>query len=276
MIKKINKQSSFYKSPTIIGLVLIIVISGYFLFKSLSGEKKLKQLDKKLEQEKEGANKFNIRTVSPEEVFQAVDDKEVNLIDIRNSSEYNLKHIESSINVPFNNLKKDISKFNKNKKNIIIDKEDTTEGKILVDHFQKEGLDIAYLEGGILKYAQENYPLITSGNINNPTDLIKVTSISAEDVKKKLLNGQIFSFIDTRPEYLYVADRIDGSFNFPLEEIEKKKEELPVHKLLLYDSNPLRSFKAGVKLYDMGITNFYNCTDNYDKLKEILFSKNKK
>jgi rhodanese-related sulfurtransferase len=276
MTRKRNKQSSFYKNPIVIGSALIIIISGYFLFKSLSGEKKLEQLDKKLAREKEETNRFNIETVSPEEVFQSINDTEINLVDIRNSSEYNLKHIESSINIPFDNLKKDISKFSKDKKNIIIDKENTTEGQILVDHFQKEGLDISYLEGGILKYAQQNYPLVSSGNINNPTDLIKVTSISAEDVKKRLLNGQIFSFIDTRPEYLYTTDKIEGSFNFPLEKIEKKKEELPVHKLLLYDSDPLRSFKTSVKLYDMGITNFYNCTDNYDKLKEILFSKNKK
>jgi rhodanese-related sulfurtransferase len=273
MSRKKKNISHFHFNPISVGLILVVVISGYFLFKSLSGEKKLADLDKRLAEKKESVNKLDVPLVNSEEVFKFIGDETVKLIDIRSKKEFDLKHIESSVNVPLGDLKKNISQFEKNKKNIIIDREDSLEGKILTDHFQKEGLDMAYLDGGILKYAQDNYPLITSGNINNPTDLIKVTSLTAKEVKEKMLSGQIFSFLDTRPSYLYAGDKIDGSFNFPLEEIEQRKKELPVHTLLLYDADPLRSFKAGVKLYDMGITNFYNCTDNYETLKKVLLEK---
>ena len=272
-----EKHSQHYKftrpSPIAIGLFLIVIITGYFLTKTYLTKKKIENLDKRLIEKRESDKNLAVETVSPEQVFQWINKSDIELIDIRNKDEFNKKHIESSINIPLNKLKTNLDKFQKDKKLVIIDKKDSLEGKILVDHFSKEGLDIKYLKGGILKYAQENYPLINEGNINNPADLVKVKTLSAQEIKEKLLNGKIFSFVDTRPEYLYNIDKIDGSFNFPLEKIEDIKNKLPTHTLLLYDADPVRSWQAGVKLYDMGISNFYVSTDSYKQLKQILFTK---
>ena len=272
---KTHSKTSFYFNPIFIGLFLIITISGYFLFKTFSAENKLQQLEKKLALEKAKNKEIDIETVSPEQVYQWLRKPTIQLIDIRSAKEYSIKHIESSINIPLDQLRENLTKFSPDKKIVIIDRENSAKGKILVDHFKKQNLNILYLEGGILKYAQENYPLITSGDLNNPVNQIKVTTLSAQEIKDKLLKGKIFSFVDTRPEYLYLTDKIDGSFNIPLEKIESRKDTLPVHTILLFDIDTLRSWKAGVKLYDMGITNFYVCSDPYNTLKSILFSKDK-
>ncbi len=273
-MKKNSQRYRFTRpNPAIVGLFLIILITGYFLTKTFLVKKKIENLDKRLIEKRESDKNLDIKTVSPEQVFQWINKPNIQLIDIRNENEFNKKHIESSINIPLNKLKDNLDKFKKDKHLVIIDKKDSMEGKILVDHFSKEGLNIEYLKGGILKYAQENYSLINEGNINNPADLVKVKTFSAQKIKEELLRGKIFSFVDTRPEYLYNLDKIKGSFNFPLEKIENIKNKLPTHTLLLYDADPVRSWQAGVKLYDMGISNFYVSTDSYKQLKNILFAK---
>ncbi len=272
--KNITQNFQHFK-PLLIGFILIILITGYFLTKTWQTKNHLNELEQRLKNKNQESQNINIETVTPENVYQWINKSDVQLIDIRNNNEYNIKHIESSINIPLDSIKKNISKFNRNKQLIVIDRENTLEGKIFVDHFKKEGLNIKYLEGGILKYAQENYPLITNGDPTIKTNLLKIKPITAEEVKKDLLSGKIFSFIDTRPSLSYNLDKIDGSTNIPLEKIETSKNSLPTHILLLYDTTPERSFKAGVKLYDMGISNFYVCTDTYEQLKQILFNKQK-
>ncbi len=275
MKAKSKSQNIQFLKPLLFGIVLIILITGYFLTKTWHTKNHLAELEKKLQNKNQQDKNIEVETVTPENVYQWINKPNVQLVDIRSNKEYQIKHIESSVNIPLNSLEKNINKFNKDKQIIIIDRENTKEGKILVDHFKKEGLNIKYLEGGILKYAQENYPLITNGDPSIKTNLLKVKPITAEEVKKNLLSGKVFSFIDTRPPLSYNLDKINGSINIPLEKIETSKDSLPAHILLLYDNSPERSFKAGVKLYDMGISNFYVCTDTYEQLKQTLFNKQK-
>jgi rhodanese-related sulfurtransferase len=269
---KKNSPKQFYFNPIFIGIILITIITSYFLWQTFTEEQKLKDLEKKLMEEKKAAGKIDVELASAEEIYQWIGNKNIQLVDIRPSSEYSIKHIESSINLPLNELTKSLAKIDKNKKIIIIDKEDSKEGKIISEHLKSEGLVSKYLKGGILNYARQNYPLITNGNPKNITDQMKVSLITAEQIKEKMLSGKIFSFIDTRQTSIFKINNIDGSQNIPLEKIEQAKKYLPPRTILLYDDDPMRSFQAGVKLYDMGISNVYVCSDNYTLFKKILFT----
>ena len=269
--KNIKKQSYF--NPIIVGVVLITLISSYFLWQTFAEERKIKNLEKRLTEEKEKSGKISVELASAEEVYQWIGSENIQLIDIRNSSEYEIKHIESSVNLPLSNLTESLTKINKTKKIVIIDKEDSKEGQILTEHLKNEGLESKYLDGGILNYARQNYPLISTGNPQSITDQIKVSLITASQVKEKMLKGKIFSFIDTRPTGAFNTNNIDGSKNISLELLEQSKHLLPSRTILLYDADPTRSFQAGVKLYDMGISNVYSCSDNYTVLKKALFTK---
>ena len=264
-----NKNSF---NPVIIGVILIILITGYFLWQTFNEKQKLQRLEEKLTEEKIEAGKINIETVSAEEVFQWIGNENVQLIDIRNLAEYEIKHIESSINLPLDSIIKDLTKVDETKKIVIIDKEDSPKGQILTEHLAKEGLDSKYLTGGILDYARQNYPLVTTGNPSSITDQMKVSLITAKQVKEKMLRGKVFAFIDTRNGGVFNVDNIAGSKNVPLENLENLKKTLPSRTILLYDSDPNRSFRAGVKLYDIGISNVYSCSDNYTILKKILLT----
>jgi rhodanese-related sulfurtransferase len=264
-----NPKKTFF-SPIVIGIILIILIIGYFFWQTFDEKQKMSNLEKRLLEEKKEAGKINVVTASAEEVYQWINNTNIQLIDIRTSSEYEIKHIESSINLPLDTIIESLPKIDTTKKILIIDKENSKKGQILTEHLANEGLISKYLDGGILNYARQNYPLISAGDPTDITDQMKVSLITAEQVKKEMLQGEIFSFIDTRASQMFEIDYIQGSKNIPLENLEKLKKSIPSRTILLYDSDPIRSFQAGVKLYDMGISNVYSCSDNYTILKNIL------
>lgn len=275
MIQNKKKQArQLHFNPIAFGVILIVVITGYFLWQTFNDTNKIKLLEKKLEKEKEEAGKININTVSAEEVYQWIGNKNIELIDIRNPDEYKIKHIESSINLPLNDLIKSLKKIDSSKKIIIIAKENDKKGQILTEHLSNENVETRYLEGGILEYARQNYPLIATGDPTNVTDQIKAPLITAEQVRKEMLQGKVFSFIDVRPTGAFQLNNITGSKNISLKDIENSKNLLPSRTILLYDADPTRSFRAGVKLYDMGISNFYSCSDTFGVLKNILLTEN--
>ncbi len=273
--KLIPKTKKILIHPIFIGLLAIIFILSYFLYRTISIKKKKEALQTKLTESHQGRNEIKVPLASPREVFRWINHPHVQLIDIRRSKEYQKKHIESSINLPLEEISKNINKLHPDKLIIIIDKQNTEKGKILVKHFAEQGLNIKYLDGGILKYAQENYPLISEPQTDKISDRLKVSFLKPQEIKTKMLQQRkVFSFVDTRPKEAFQKDHIAGSLNFPLEKIEKVKNHLPAHTILLYDSEPWRSFQAGVKLYDMGIFDVYVCSESYQKLKDTLFKQN--
>ncbi len=273
--KPIPKMKKILTHPIFIGLLAIVLILSYFLYRTISAKKKKEALQIKLTESRRERNEIKVPLASPREVFRWINHPHVQLIDIRRSKDYQKKHIESSINLPLEEISKNIDKLRSDKLIIIIDKHNTEKGKILVKHFAEQGLNIKYLDGGILKYAQENYPLISEPQADKISDRLKVSFLKPQEIKTKMLEQKkVFSFVDTRPEEIFQKDHIPGSLNFPLEKIEKIKNHLPAHTILLYDSEPWRSFQAGVKLYDMGIFDVYVCSESYQKLKDTLFKQN--
>lgn len=267
---KIKEQVNLF----VFVLISIFLILLFFGGKAYWKQKKNIDLAEKIQAEKEKETEIPVEYASPEEVFKSIKNNKVQLLDIRENQEFELKHIETSDNLPISKLKNKESELDLIKKDkliIIIDSQEQLEGKILADHLKNQGLRVKYLKGGIINYIRENYPLVNYGNPTQTEDLLKVKSYAAQEVKDNLLKGNLFAFVDTRPPTDFKKDNISGSINIPLEEIEKRKSSLPTGKIMLYDEDPLRSFRAASKLFDMGILSVYNCTDNYTTLKETLF-----
>ena len=191
-------------------------------------------------------------------------------MDIREENEFILKHIEASINIPLTKLEDKLNLLSKTKTIIIIDRTDSPNGRILTEHLQKEGLTVKYLDGGIINYAHNEFGLVTLGNPLIQSDLLKVTSYTAKEIIEQLLDGSRLKFIDTRSAVDFALDHIDGSINIPLEELEKKKDKLPVRSFIVLDKDPIRSFQAAVRLYDMNVLGVYNCKDTYNDMKDTI------
>lgn len=65
-------------------------------------------------------NTNEYKTITPEELKQIIDNKDILLIDVRTAEEYNTEHIKNSINIPNTELKDKISKLTSDKNTKII------------------------------------------------------------------------------------------------------------------------------------------------------------
>lgn len=268
--RRLPQKEHASAGPLIIAVILIVVISGFFYLKNLNHQKKvLKEEQVATEQEEKDKN-LQVPSISPSDTAKAIRNEKFQLVDMREKDEFALKHIESSINIPLSELEGKIQLLSKTKTIIFIDRQDTPTGKIIVEHFQKEGLDVKYLEGGIINYAHEGFNLVTIGNPLIQEDLLKVTSFSAKELIDQLMEGKSLKFIDTRPEVDFAVEHINGSINIPLEDLEKKKDSLPIRTFVVFDKDPIRSFQAAVRLYDMDVIGVYNCKDSYETFKSVI------
>lgn len=268
--RRLPQRETASAKPLAIAVILIIAISVFFYLKNLDRQKQiLKKEQVANEQEKRDEN-LQVPTISSEETAKAIRNEKFQLVDMREKDEFVLKHIESSINIPLSELESKIQLLSKEKTIIFIDREESRNGKILVEHLDKEGLDIKYLEGGIIRYAHEGFNLVSVGNPLIQEDLLKVSSFSAKELIDKLMNGESLKFIDTRTEVDFAIEHLNGSINIPLEDIEKKKDSLPIRTFVVFDKDPIRSFQAAVRLYEMDVIGVYNCTDDYATFKNII------
>lgn len=256
--------------PFIIALVLILIVIGvYVIKKNYQNKKNLANIEKsKNQSEKEKTQKtINVKTVSPKETNKAINNKKYQLIDIRPSILFEYIHIESSINIPLT-TNDPSTLINKDQKVIIIDEQETNEGKAFVEKLSKAGYQSFYLEGGIKNYSQNGYGLISIGDINSDQDKSKVNFISAKDTQERLKNGERFIFLDVREKSDFQQYHIEESVNIPLKQLEENKKSIPTGKLIIVDKNYIRSFQAAVRLYDMHILGIYCLSDSLNELEK--------
>lgn len=264
------KKQSNSMLPAFIAVTLIIIVFGGFYLKRLNKEKvaleeKLAKTEKIKDEET-----LEVPTISPKETSRAIRDEKFQFVDIREKDEFVLKHIEGSVNIPLSELEKKINLLSKTKTVVIIDRKASINGKILTEHLDSEGLTVKYLEGGIVNFAHNGYNLVTIGNPLIQSDKLKVTSYSAKEIVDQLLDGSRMLIVDTRSEVEFAMDSIRDSINIPLEDIERKKDKLPVRSFVLLDKDPIRSFQAAVRVHDMDILGAYNCQDTFETFKKVI------
>lgn len=268
-----RKRPSLNLRPLFISILLIVLIFGSAFMKKTK-VKEAKEAEKQafLEQEQQ-ILQVETETISPAETERAIRNKKFQIIDIRNENEFQAKHIESSVNIPITNLEEKINSISTKKIIIIIDREDSPAGKILNEHLRNEGLNARYLKGGILSYAKEGRPFVNLGSPMLNNDLLKVTSYSIKELLQQVEEGARFKIVDTRSKLEFSNGHIADSINIPLEDLENQKDKLPIRLFIIVDKDPIRSFQAAVRIYDMDIINAMNCTGTYQGLKNALEEK---
>jgi len=251
-------------------LVLIIFLATLLLLRY----KNPNYLNGSASQDNNSENVRSALSASAQETYAAINNSQTQLVDIRSNEEFEFEHIESSINLP---VEKDLSMtnkqlLNKNKPVIIIAGDNETAQKVAQD-LNVEGYQARYLENGIDNFLAAGYGLITYGNIESSSDRSKVIFISAQDLFERSSKGENFIFLDVRKKEDFSKNHIENSINLPLELLEKNKQEVPLGKVVVIDENPVRSFQAAVRLYDMNMAGNYCLQESLSILKEITKEK---
>ncbi len=251
---------------TIILLFLMIVVFFAIKKNSARNESILETEEQKIED----TEKYNVTFIDPKGVFDAIRKNNFLIIDIRSSFEFEELHIESSINLPIENLDTNNQNLDKNKTLLIVEKEETNQGKKIVDLLKKSGFKANYLRGGLIEYLNQGYVLISYGDVTSTEDRAKVNPVDLETLGKRLIDGERFVYLDVRNEKDFEKDYFKNAINIPLEKLEQDKKNIPTGKILIIDENPSRSFQASVRLNDMNILGTYYLINSYSEFKEAI------
>ncbi|MGW8184537.1 MAG: rhodanese-like domain-containing protein [Candidatus Moraniibacteriota bacterium] len=264
--KKENKIIFF--GIGLILLILLITISRY-------------SFDNKNAPTAKKQNKENIYTdysyITALELNKKIINKEdVVLLDIRDSVSFENSHIENSINISPQNFEKTIESLNKDHTIAIIgyDYEKKTDVAAIIKKMKDEleFKNVLALSGGIIGWAEEGNQIISGGNKESALDWSKIDYIIPEQLKLAIDNQYPVFILDTRLNSQYKSGHIPGAVNIPLEEIEKRKSELPISKeILVYGASTDDDFKASVKLNDLGFLATYTLQGGFNSWQEKRF-----
>lgn len=255
----------------LVAVLAILLITGYFTAKTLIKNSKQKSKPEQTNQSQPSEYSSYTPTLFPaESISDILGDNNYQLVDIRTKESWQKKHIENSINIPLSQLDQSLFMLGKDKKIIIISQKVDQQAKTAGAKIENQGFEVKILDGGFEKYYFENLPVISEGDPESISDKSKTNPLTSHELLEKINQGQRFTFIDTRPKEAFNSFHVEGAINIPLEEIENKKSDLPVGKILVCDESPLRSFQAAVKLYDMNVWTAFYLSDPLSTLKGAI------
>ena len=261
-----NKNNFTITISVLIGVLLIALIVIFFSIKNNNTDNNLLEN----ENEKITTANYNVTFIAPKKVFDAIRQDNFLIVDIRSSDDFEGNHIESSINIPLSILTPTNSNLDKNKTLIIIDEEESIDGKEAATKLKDAGFKVSYLQGGLVNYIANNYDLVSFGDITSNQDRAKVNSENLESLGQKLINSEEFIYLDVRSKNDFDKDHFKNAINIPLENLEENKKDIPTGKILVFDEDSRRSFQAAVRLYDMNILSVYYLTNPYSEFKSAI------
>lgn len=271
MLNLNEKRETANVKAILIGLFLIILIATITLIKSNSDKNNLSENKKELPRV-EAIDLEKVGKITSEELAKKIQtNSNSTLIDLRDENEYKFEHIIDSINIPLSRIGSFPDTLTKNNEYILIEElEEATVinnvASILLDRGYEK---ILYLEGGFNSWKNKFNPTISDGDQNSFTDQAKVTYISSDDLKKRIEVEKNIIIIDVRKNTEFNAGHLAGAVNIFLDDLERKRKELPLGKLIvLYDNNNLGAFKGATRLFDLGLSNTLALSDGLDAWKK--------
>jgi len=254
----------------LIGFLLIVLVVFVFFSKSFFSSKN-NQKNKPKEIQIDDSKK--LASVSDSELAKMMlEKKPLMILDIRDPESFKADHIIDSKNLINEDLSQVLNSTDKNKKYIIVDYSGENSVVSLPDNL-KNSENIFILSGGFSAWKSNQNATISAGNPSSLSDQSKVTYIKNDDLKKMIdENTSNLYIIDVQNSTAYSSGHIKGAINIFLDDIEKRRREIPLgKKVVVYGKDGLSGFQAGTRLFDLGTTNVFVLPDGLDAWREKGF-----
>lgn len=204
-----------------------------------------------------------------------INGENVIIIDIRDSVSFKKEHIEDSINITPDQIAEEVAKLDKKSLIVIVgyNFEDKNAEAGAVKFFKDYGFEeVMALSGGIFAWKTNSNSTIGIGNPESIVDQSKVEKIIPAQLKLAIENDYPVFIIDTRSTALFAQGHIPSSINIPLDDLERRKEEISSSKeIIVYGDSELSDFQASVKLHDLGFLANYTIDGGFSSWQEKRF-----
>lgn len=266
-----QKNSNNNIVALMVGFLLILLIAVVTFFRASDPK------DDSNQQDTPGQNVIinnpkSAAKISSTDLAKKIQNKdELILLDIRNEADYTTEHIFNSKNIPISIIKEALTVFDKGDAYVIIDSDASLDTIDLVAKMMSDARfkNISYLDGGFSAWKTNYSQTISVGDVNSFTDQSKITYTQTDGLKDLMKTETNLAIIDVRKSAEFNAGHIAGAMNIFLDDLEKRKKDIPMgKKIVLCDNNGLQAFQAGVRLFDMGFFNALTLADGLDNWKK--------
>jgi rhodanese-related sulfurtransferase len=246
------------------GIALIILV-GFVTFSRPYWKKE----NTKSTQSEGGSLSQEFPRISAKDLQNKLKNKEnITVIDIRTADDFNLEHIIDSSNIPSDVLKN--GKLNlDSEKNIAILGNTIEEADAAAVLISEKGFgNIFVLAGGLSAWKNNDGGTINWGDPTSFANQAKIIYITTEEAKKSIDDDKNYLFLDVRNSSDF-SPHIPGALNIPLDNLEKKRDELTSSRfIVVYGNAEMEGFMAGVRLYDLGFSSVSVLRGGFSNWKE--------
>lgn len=265
------QEESKDSRAVVIGGILILLVGGYMIFRQFYGEKPKEALTDSSNSEA-NQEEMTVPTVSAEVVRQKIlNGDKVRFLDVRGEENFKTEHIPHSLLLT-PSLLGTYTPANGELPVVVFSSNETQTLEVIKNTLKQKSSQLFLLEGGFEQWKKEGNQTIALGDPNSFMDQSKVTYITPGEVASMLSaeNKDIF-VLDVQSEQNYQRKHIKGAKNIPLDQLEKRSEEIPPAKnIIVYGESELASFQGGVRLSDLNIFTAKTLNGNANLQKESL------
>jgi len=267
-----DNQKNKNTQAVAIGFLLIFMVGAATYLRNFSFHKKTDPVLPAAEKSEDQNTVSDLQKASSQELSGWMAKKEkVEIIDLRTADEFKAEHIIGSINIPLDDLGNNLDTLNKDAKTVFLDASDAPEvQQYFSNFFHTNSLANFYLlEGGFADWKSQFFPTISAGNFDSFTDRAKVTFIDTDQLKKIMEQEKNLLILDVRQSGSFAEGHLKGAVNLFLDDLEKKRDQLPVgKKIITYDNDGQWAYQAAVRLFDLGYSNVFSLSDGLDTWKK--------
>lgn len=216
------------------------------------------------------------KTIGAKELNKKIIGKNKNekltLLDVRPFESYIAEHIIDTVNITPEEfpLKSKLDAHNL----IVVIGENILDENInkTVNQLKEEDFDnTVVLAGGMSSWKEQIGLTVTYGNPKSFVDQAKVSYIDPENLNDAFVQKIPMYILDTRSNEEFNKGHIPGAVNIPMDQLEKRRDEISVKKVVVVGANELQEFQASVQIYDMLMASPYIMRGAMPKWEEKKF-----
>ncbi|TXH01243.1 MAG: rhodanese-like domain-containing protein [Candidatus Moraniibacteriota bacterium] len=195
----------------------------------------------------------NVRFLTAKEVLARISRQEnLILLDVRTRNEFDVEHIVDSLSVPVTTLATYSPPAGALL--IIITGPDIPNQTIkgIDTLFKERQYTFAFLQGGLTEWNEAGGSTISTGDPESLLDYSKVIFVNLDEIEVAFNAAVNPRFLDVRSKELFEKEHLPEAINIPLNELEKRRSEIPRGtSLFVYGANDYESYQGGVRLFDL-------------------------